>query len=169
MVQRRKIVVLRTPIDTNGTPQGGNYSFVSVGKYKHFVVHVIVGNLAGDAALTLKQAKNVGGNESKELEFDTIYRVQTNAGAPEDQDKAVKHDVASNSYTILAASHDNSHFMIEMKPDQLDVNGGFDCIRPHLADPGAAGLVTIFVELLEPRYSGQEDLVEIMPSALDQT
>ena len=169
MVQRRKIVVLRTPIDTNGTAQGGNFSAVCLSNYKDVVVHYIFGNVAGDCNITLQQCKNVGGNGAKTLSFDKIYEVKTTAGAPEDQDKAVKQTVASDSYTVAAASRDNYHMMIEMQADKLDRANGFDCIRPNLSDPSAACLVCIMVELLNPRYSGNESDVNVMPSALDQT
>lgn len=170
MVQRRKIVVLRTPIDSTGAAQGGNFSAVCLRGYKDFVVHYIFGNIAGDVNLTLQQCKNVGGSGGKTLSFDKIYKVKTNSGAPEDQDKAIAETVSNDSYAVVNTTHDNYHFMIEGQADKLDVNNGFDCIRPEMSTPGAnACLVTIFVELLNPRYSGQEDEVRIMPSALDQT
>lgn len=164
MVQRRKIVVLVPPRDVNGVAQGGNIPFVRVGLSKHIIVHFIFGNLAGDVNITLQQAKNIGGNGAKALGFDKIYGVQSDAGSLEDTDKAVPFDVTADSYTVPHATEDMYHYMIEFKPDQLDVNNKFDCIRPNLSDPAAAGLVCIFVECLEPRYSGIENDVRHFPS-----
>jgi hypothetical protein len=169
MVQRRKIVTLRTPVDSTGAAQGGNLSAVSVRAYKDIVFHYVFGNVAADCAITLQQCKNVGGSGGKALAFDTIYLVKTNAGAPEDQDKAVRTTVASNSFTVANATHDNHHMMIEMQTDKLDVSNGFDCVRPELSSPAGACLVCMFVELLNPRYSGDESNLRVMPSALDQT
>jgi len=169
MVQRRKIVVLRTPFDTTGAAQGGNFSAVCLRGYKDFVIHYIFGNVAADCAITLQQCKNVGGASGKTLAFDKLYAVQTNAGAPEDQDKAIPVTVSGNSFTVANATYDNYHLMVEGQADKLDVNNGFDCIRPELSSPAGACLVCIFVELLNPRYSGQENEVRVMPSALDQT
>lgn len=168
MVQRRKLIVWRTPLDVSGLPQGGNLPFVHIGNYKDVVVHFIFGNVAADAAMTLQQAKNVGGGGAKALAFDKIYKVQTNAGAVEDQDKAVGEIVASTR-TVANGSEDQYHFMIEFQADKLDRNNGYDCIRPALSSPAGAVLVCILVELLNPRFSGIEDDVRVMPSALDQT
>lgn len=169
MVQRRKLVIFRTPFDTTGQAQGGNLSAAHVGKYKDLVFHYLFGNVAADCAITLQQCKNVGGSGAKVLAFDKIYAIQTNAGAPEDQDKAVPIVVAANSFTVANGSMDNHHFMIEMQTDKLDVNNAFDCVRPELSSPAGACLVAIWLELLSPRYSGQENEPKIMPSALDQT
>ena len=170
MVQRRKMVMLVPPKDSTGAAQGGNLPFVSVGKHRDFVVHFFFGNIAGDVNLTLQQAKNVGGNGAKALGFDKIYAVQSDAGDVVDQDKAVPVTVASDTHAVANATDDNYHYMIEMRVDQLDVNNGFDCIRPNMSTPGAnACLVCIVVELLNPRYSGEEDELGIYPSAMDQT
>jgi hypothetical protein len=168
-VQRRKFVTLRTPVDTNGVAQGGNFPFVSLRHHSDVVVHFIFGAVGGDCNITLQQAKNVGGNGAKALGFDKVYTVQTDAGSLEDQDKAVPVAVVSDSHPVEADTDDNYHIMIEFKADQLDVNNGFDSIRPNLSDPAAATLVCIMVELLNPRYSGIEDDVRQFPSALDQT
>jgi len=165
-VQNRKIVVLRSPIDINGNPQGGNYSFVSMKNYQHAVFHFIFGNVAGNANITLQQAKNVSGNGAKTLGFTEIYRTKTDASPEYNADRAEKVAVASDTHAVLAASDDNTHFEIEMKNDNLDVDNKFDCVRPHLSDPAAAALVCIFVELRNPRFAGDPSNVNVMPSAL---
>lgn len=164
--QRFKSYMWLPPVDTNGTPQGGNRSFISLKNYQRVVITILVGNLAGDIAVTLKQAKNVEGNGSKALAYTKILLAKATASPPEDQDLWHEEAVTANSYTMAAATHDNYVFKIEIKGDDLDVNGGFDCIRPQLADPAAAAVIGIMVDLFDPRYRGDEENPRVMPSSL---
>lgn len=163
-VQNIKTCVVRTPIDTNGTPQGGNYQFLSFKNAAHAVVNYLFGNVAGDCAITLKQAKNVGGGSNKALAFTKIYACKTNSGSQEDMDRFNEETVSANSYTVAAATHDNYHFKIELRSDALDRDNGFDCIRPELADPAAACLVAIWVDFYHTRYNGDQSDPNIFPS-----
>jgi hypothetical protein len=165
--QRKKTVPFVPPIDSTGTAQGGNYSFISLKNYQRAEITVFVGNIAGDSALTFLQAKNVEGNGSKALSFTKIEKCQSRAGSQEDADKFVEEAVTGDSYTIAAASHDNHMFKVVINADDLDVDNGFDCFRPNLGTPGAnAYLVAVIIDLHDPRYRGDQENVNVLPSAL---
>lgn len=168
-VQQRKVWVFQPPIDGTGAVFGGNKQFACLRGITDVVIHFIFGNLAADGTITLQQAKNVGGNGAKALAFDTIWLTKSDAGAPEDQDKPVRTTVAANSFTAAAASMDNTHMQIEMHVSQLDVQNGFDCIRPNFAGGAGASLVCIIIEGRNPRYTGAESDLNVSPSMLDQT
>jgi hypothetical protein len=74
--------------------------------------------------------------------------------------------VTSDTFTLAAATHDNYIAIVEIKADDLDVDNAFDCIRPQLADPAAAAVIGILVELHDPRYRGDEENMDVMPSGL---
>ena len=169
MVQRRKIWMPRTPIDGNGASYGGNFQFACLRAYQDVVLHWLFGNVAADATVAIQQAKNIGGSGAKTLAFDTIWLVSAAAGDPVDMDKAVRHTVAANAFTVANATMDNHHMMVELHASQLDVQNGFDCIRPTFVGGAGATLVAMLVEFLNPRYSGDEGNLNVFPSALDQT
>jgi hypothetical protein len=164
--QRVKNIMWCPPVDTNGTPQGGNRSFISMKNANRAVIKILVGNLAGDIAVTLKQAKNVEGGGSKALAYSKILVCKSTASPPEHGDLWHEEAVTSNSYTLANATHDNYMFIIEIKGDDLDVNNGFDCIRPQFADPAAAAVIAVLVELHDLRLRGDEENINVLPSAL---
>jgi len=170
LVQNRRMWMFRPPIDGNGATYGGDKQFACLRGFTDFVIHFFFGNVAtADSTITLKQAKNVGGSGAKELAFDTIWLVKSDAGDPVDQDKPVRTTVAANSFTVANATHDNHHMMVEMHASQLDVQNGFDCIRPNFVGGAGATLVAIVIEAYNPRYKGAEADLNVFPSMLDQT
>ncbi len=164
--QRMKSVPFYMPKDANGADVGGAISFISLKNYPWAVVNVMVGNLAADATLTLKQAKNVEGGSSKALAFTRLLKCQTVAGDTIDQDKFIEEAVASNSYTLANASQDNHWFKIEVKAAMLDVSNGFDCFRPQITAGAGATLLAVWVDLMLGRSRGDEENTKIMKSAL---
>jgi hypothetical protein len=166
ITQRIKSVPFYMPKDATGADVGGAIPFISLKNYPFAVVNVMVGNLAADATLTLKQAKNVEGGSSKALNFAKLLKCQTVAGAEEDRDKFIEEAVTNNSYTLANASQDNHWFKIEVSASMLDVNGGFDCFRPNIAAGAGATLLAVWVDLFFGRSRGDEENVNIIKSAL---
>lgn len=154
------------PIDGNGLTLGGNFQFASMKNHYRVAFHFLFGNVAADGTISLQQAKNIGGSGAKTLAFTKYARQQCIAGDPRDQDKFLVETATGNAITVAAASNDGNWYIIEMKADELDVNNGFDCVRPNFIGGAGATLVAIWVEFLDPKYSGNQVDNNIFPSVL---
>lgn len=72
-------------------------------------------------------------------------------GTSYDEDVMFKFTVAANTFTIPAVVH--KMYWIEWRADELDVDGGFDCLRVHLAQAGGAALGSVHYFLGEPTFA----------------
>ena len=133
------------PIDTTGAAVTGDY--VSLKNYGRLVITVLQGAWAGGTpAVTLKQALTVAGGSKKALAFTKMWTKTGLTGTT-----FTKTAVTSNTFNLTATA--NSVTVMVVNVEDLDVDGGFDCVRVGVASPGSnADLIAAHYMLLDPRY-----------------
>jgi hypothetical protein len=142
------------PKDITGVAQVGDW--MSLKDYSHATIVIIQGAWAGGTpAVTLQQATDVSGADAKALAFDARWsKVGLGTGS-----QFTKLAVVSNTFNLGAVP--NTVTLIEIDGDDLDVDGGFDCLSVSVASPGTnADLLCVFYVLSGARYQGT-----LMPDA----
>jgi len=118
--------VLLDTLDVGGHAGGESTEWVSVADYHRVVAMLFTGNLAGTLDMAIWQATNAAG-----------------AGAKV---------VAGKAITQLAATDDYDQCIIELKTEELDVDGGFDYIRVQTLNGGVNQYVVAVFGTI-PRYA----------------
>lgn len=144
--EQAKIVTGLAPI----TPSTSTPDYVSLKNYERCTVIIIAdnGNTVTGSAITLKQATSVGAGSEKALAFSTAYRnIDTGAS-----DALAAFTVTSDTFTTDTTNAKNLLYVIEVEAADLDVEGGFDCIRAGTGDAANTVLSVIYV-LWGPKFS----------------
>lgn len=151
----------QSPIDTCkfvfGSPiigllatTNGDCDYVSLKDYQGCVILIASDNAttvtAGD--ITLKQATAVAGTGEKALAFTKMY---ANADVSA-SDTVVETAVTSNTFATQAVDNKNSIYLIDVKASDLDVAGGFDCLRVDVLN-SVASVAFVGYVLYGPRYA----------------
>lgn len=149
--QAKPVLGLIGTVPSTSTPD-----YVSLKNYERCEVLILVKNATTvtGSAITLKQATSVGAGGEKALAFTKALR---NIDLATD-DTLTAFDVASNTFTTDSTDSKNLLYVIDVKAEDLDVNGGFDCLRAGTANATAA-TVTVLYRLYGPKFS-------TMPSAI---
>lgn len=128
------------------------------------------GGTGDDPTVTVLQGTSVAGSNSKALNIHTVYKKQaaTDLTAVGTWTKSTSASPASNdtfstnTWTNSALGEQALLAMIEFKAEDLDVDGGFDCISVTIADVGTAGQYgALYAILSEPRYALEAGLSAI--------
>lgn len=122
------------------TPSSSTPDYVSLKGYNKCTVIVQAknGTTVTGSAITLKQATAVAGTSEKELAFATALRnIDTGAA-----DALAEFTVTSNTFTTDNTNSKNLMYVMEINEGQLDIAGGFDCVR---AGTGNATNTTVHV------------------------
>lgn len=127
------------------------------------VIFKAVGTAGDDPTISVKQATDVSGTGSKALGFTEVRKKQAapNLLAVDQFTKSTSASPATNdtfnttngTYTNSDLAEQAAIIVIDVKAEDLDVNGGFDCIQVSIADIGTnaqLGCVLYFGH--EPRY-----------------
>lgn len=152
LIEQAKVVTGFAP----AVPASANPRWVSLKAYEKLTVVILVQNATTvtGSAIGLQQATNVSGAGSKVLPFTVAYRNEDAATT----DALTRFDVTGNSFTTLATNNRQLVYVIEVRPHDLDLAGGFDCVRVTIGNAVAATVSALY--LLSPaRYSA-------MPSAI---
>lgn len=146
LAQTHKVVVGAVPIDTTGAAVTGDY--VSLKNYGHLTIVIAKGAWAGGTpAVTLTQASAVAGTGAKALSFTKQW-----VGTALTDDNLAETAVSSDTFNLTATA--NEYHVIEVDASDLDISGGFDCVRVGIASPGAnADLVSALYILSQPRFA----------------
>lgn len=128
----------------------GDGDYVSLENFNHitFVITVDNGATVTGGVVTLKQATAVAGTGEKELAFATMF-ANTDVGAG---DTLTETTVTSNTFTTSTTDNKNLMYVIEVDAEDLDVDGGFDCVRIDVASMANAVGSVVYI-LSEPRYN----------------
>lgn len=139
--QAKKVVGL-API----TPSTTVPDYVSLKGYERCSIDIIVDNGATvtGSAITLKQATAVANTGEKALAFSRML-ANIDIGAT---DTLVETAVTSNTFTTDTTDNKNLHYVIDVQASDLDVAGGFDCIR--VGTGNAVNAVTAILYTLYP-------------------
>jgi len=145
-VEAFKFVTGLAPIQ----PSTSTPDYVSMKNYGHFTAIITCDNATTvtGSAITLKQATSVAGTAEKALAFTIVYaNIDTGAS-----DTLVSTAVTSNTFTTDATNSKNLLYVIEVEASDLDVEGGFDCIRVGTGN-ATASIVCVNYMLSASRYA----------------
>lgn len=149
LAEQAKIVLGAIGLANAGATTG---DYVSMKNYNHLTVILAIAPASGTdtAAITMKQATNVGNtlSDEKALTFTSMWKNADNSLT----DTLVKTTVASSITTSAVAK--SELFVIEIDAADLDVANGFDAVRVDVTDPGAVStpLCAIYI-LSQARYA----------------
>lgn len=135
-----KIVTGLAPI----TPSTSTPDYVSLKGYERLTIIITVdnGNTVTGSAIALKQATAVAGTGEDVLAFSKAWRnIDTDAG-----DMLTEFTVSSDTFTTDSTNAKNLMYVIEVKAEDLNVAGGYDCVR--LATGNGANMVLSAVYIL---------------------
>lgn len=116
-----------------------------------------VGTAGEDPTLTLQQATDVSGTGAKALNIPSASAFKKQAAtslAAVAAWTAAGSNVSTNTFTNDTSAEESALWVVELRPDELDIDNGFDCIRATVADVGASnqpGYLFYLVELKEQR------------------
>lgn len=153
------------PIDMSLGANDGDW--VSLKNYNRLTIVLFkdVGTAAQDPIITLEQAQAVAGTGAKALA--AIDRVHTKQAAVNLQavgQYSLVEQAAAATYTDAALGEEAAIIVIDIRPADLDLDNGFDCVRARVADTGAgAGAMGALLYFLSGARNGQGDN---LPSAI---
>lgn len=139
LLEQVKLVTGLAPI----TPSTSTPDYVSLKGYHRCTVIILADNAATvtGSAITLKQATSVGAGGEKELAFDKVYsNIDTGAA-----DALAEAAVTNNTFTTDVTNNKNLLYVVEVEESDLDINGGFDCIRAGTGDAVNTALAVLYV------------------------
>lgn len=143
-------------LPSNLATAANNGDYVSMKNWARCLIVFMsgVGTAGEDPTLTVQQATSNAGGGVKALTFDTIYRKQAATDLSGTGVWTKTTQTAANTYTEATAAEQDLIWVVEIKAEDLDVDGGFDFIRATVADVGAGaqngGLLYI---LCGPKYA----------------
>ena len=161
------IVSCFVPIDLETAANTGDWVSLKYWNHLTVVLFKAAGTANDDPVMTFAQATVVAGTDTKSLLLPagrpgiTNYwykqgaLLATTAGCGTWTEVA---QVAATTITTNAtAAESQGIYVIDIYADQLDVNGGFDCVQMSVADTGAAGaqIGCAFYILSEPRVAAE--------------
>lgn len=151
LAEETQLVSGFVPVDLQ-TAQTGDY--VSLKHYRHcsIIFFAAAGTAGDDPVITVTQAQDVAGTGVKALNF---TRVDVKAGTLTAVGTFTKvTQVAANTYTDATHAEVQKIYVIDFNAEDLDVEGGFDCLKAAIGDTGiAAQLGSLLYLLSEPRYT----------------
>jgi hypothetical protein len=156
-LEQCQIVPAIRPVDLQTATNAGDW--VSLKNYKHvaIVFHSTIGTAGDDPVLTVLQATAVAGTSSKALNINTSKAFKKQAATAltaVGQWSSAAADCTTNQWLNTDAAEQEVVLVLEFDADELDVDGGFDCISVSVADVGGnAQLGAAYYILSEPRFA----------------
>jgi hypothetical protein len=129
--------------------------WVSLKHYRHCAVVLFkgAGTAGEDPTLTMEQAQDVSGTGAKALTFTRIDAKQGASLFTIGEFTRITQAAAA-TYTNLTLAEDLAILVVEFNAEDLDADGGFDCLRARIADVGAGSQIGAILYLLtDPRYT----------------
>lgn len=115
------------------------------------VFYKAAGSASEDPTLTVLQATSITPSGAKALNFTDIYTKQGTLTSVGTWTKTTQ--AAGNTYTNATASENEAIWVIDINVEDMDVDGGFDCIQVTIADAGSVNqIAALFFVPHEPRY-----------------
>lgn len=152
ILEKIDIVPAFVPINIGTARTGDTISMKNHGRCA-IVFFGAAGTASEDPTITVEQCSSVAPSNAKSL---TFTRVDTKQGA----DLAAVGtwtkvtQSAANTYTNLTAAEQQKIWVVDIKAEDLDVDGGFDCIRVSVGDAGSTNQIAAGLYILhEPRYA----------------
>lgn len=144
-------------LPVNMATAANNGDWVSLKNYRHLAIvfYGDGGGAAEPATITVQQATDVSGTSAKALNFTTVFRKQNADVQTVGQFTKVTQS-AANTYALGSGANGDleSIVVIEFNAEDLDSDGGFDCVRATVADVGStAQLGALLYILTGPRIT----------------
>jgi hypothetical protein len=135
------------------TPSTSTPDYVSMKGFSKLTIVILADNATTvtGSAITVKQATDVANSASDEkaVAFTKVWQnIDTGAGAA-----LTETAVVSNTFTTTTVDAKNSIYVIEIDENDLDVAGGFDCVRAGTANATSAVLSVLYI-LWPAKYAG---------------
>ncbi len=124
----------------NHTGAAPNGDWVSMKLYGHATIVIFTGAIAVGAAqmdVAVEQATTVGGAGVKYVDFSTYYSGVVSTTSDTFTAAATTRVVGVSADFPIVNTDDDAMFLCEIDAEDLDVDGGFDCIRVTVSTPGA--------------------------------
>lgn len=109
------------------------------------------GAASEDPVITLTQATDVSGTGAKTLAFDRLWLKQHATALPATFTRTTK--TLNNTYTNDTLAEELAVIAIDITPDMLDVDGGFDCVQAAVPDVGNTSQLGQLLYILDGAYS----------------
>ena len=138
----------------------GDTDYVSLKGYRRcqIIISIADGTTVTGSTITLKQATDVAGTGEKALAFTRMLANVDYAASKAMTETAV----VANTFTTQTVNSKDSLYIIDVDADDLDVAGGFDCVRVdgtgHAAT-ASRGCVVLY-QLYGARYSGMNPAID---------
>lgn len=164
LIDETQIVSGFVPVDTQSAANPGDV--VSLKNYAHLTIlfYKAAGTAGDDPVLTFEQGTSVAFGTNKNLATIDEYWKKEGAALTAIGEFTRVEQTAAATVTLSATSAESQGlYVFEIDGADLDVAGGYDCIRVSIADTGAAGaqLGCMLYILSGPRHAA-----ETMPSAI---
>lgn len=136
---------------SNTTPNSSVPRYVSLKNFNHLTIVILAKNATTvtGSAITLKQAQDVSGTGEKALALPVAWRDLDTAAA----DAVAEFAPSSDTFTTDATNGKNLLYVLEVDAADLDVNGGFDCVRLGVGNATATTITALYI-LSGARYMG---------------
>lgn len=107
-----------------------------------------------DPVIKVEQATVVAGSDAKALTFTRIDVIAASPALTALGVFTTATQSAANSYSTSTLAENQAIAVIDIKAEDLDIDGGFDCIRVRIADVGTTSQIGCALYLMhEPRYA----------------
>jgi hypothetical protein len=160
-----QIVPAIMPVDLFTAANNGDW--VSLKNYHRLTCVVLAsaatGSPSADLTITLQQATDVSGTGAKALSV--ISRAHYKDAAALTAVGAYTEDTqtAASTYTRSGNGDRENLYVIDVLPEDLDVDNSFDCVRLNIAQLGSEKIGCAIYILWPPRYAAHPPL---LPSAI---
>lgn len=147
LVEQAKVVAGYGP----ATPSSAVPDYVSLKNYHKLsiIINVLNGTTVTGGAITLLQAQAVANTGEKALAFSEVHANVDTAAS----DTLVKTAVTSNTFTTNATNSKSLQYVIDVKPEDLDIANNFDCVRLGVGNTVNAVVSVVYV-LWPAKYAG---------------
>ena len=140
------------PVDLSGTDNDGDW--INLHKYGSVMIVFFksTGTSGQDPVLTLEQAKDINGLDSKGLNFGIVH---TKVGTLTSVGTYTKvEQTPASTFTGAGSAELQALFVVIVDTPELDINGGYKTLRATIADVGAnAQLGCVLYLVNQPRES----------------
>ena len=159
LIEMVNIVQCFTPVDLQDGTNTGDW--VSLKHYTGVVcvLHSSIGTATQDDDITLEQATAVAGTAAKALSMaGGVYDKLGSVTIPSGVWTRTNDSDALGTYTNDASAENAYIFAVDVQVDDLDVSGGFDCVRMTCSNVGgSAQLGGAMYVMYGPRIEGTPD------------
>lgn len=123
---------------------------VSLKNYRRCLVLFFkgIGTAGQDPTITLLQGTDVAFGTTKALNFTTIYVKQDPTSLADVSQWTKVTQAAGNTYTDATSAEQEAIWAIDIKAEDLDIDGNYDCVRAAISDVGTASQIGSVLYLL---------------------